>query len=414
MKHLKPPRVYVVDRVKAHPDWAARMEAMMANVDGPPVETITPQNVEDIVKANGLDSIGGVRRGEQDIPSEPVLIFSAFDWDYQPDGRSHMANLILGQPSRLVFYQDAFKIRRDQGRVCQPVYDFHTVFGCVNACDYCHAGGYVVVMLNVEEAIERIDQLIQRVPSQRLYKYDVVTDILQLEPEYGACKLLVEHFGRLGDPYLMVYSKTDNVEPLLDLDHRGRTIACWTFSSDTVSRKIDKGCPSMSRRIEAARKCKQAGYPVRFKLKPIVPIKNWQEENRAVLEEMFAKAPPDVLTLQTLSYMDYDACTRAFDMSLFDERFVQIMREHAAEMGTLDRRPLPHAARLEIYHWFLDEIRRISPRTPVSLCGETFEMWDALAGKIGMSPDSFVCNCGPQSTPDNLHLRPWEMLGPCR
>ena len=83
-------------------------------------------------------------------------------------------------------------------------------------------------------------------------------------------------------------------------------------------------------------------------------------------------------------------------------------------MGALDRRPLPHDARLEIYNWFLDEIRRISPRTPVSLCGETLEMWDALGGKIGMSPDSFVCNCGPQSTPDNLHLRPWEMLGPCQ
>jgi len=387
------------------------MDRMMQGIETESIVEVTEDNVDEIVKTEGLAPPAGVRRGEQELPGDPFVVFSAFDWahpsgDEKWQAHDHWAGTVLGNPARFLYYQDAFAIRRDSHRICQTVYDFHTVFGCMNACDYCHAGGTMVIMLDLEEILDHLDPIVRGMPSQRLYKYDVSTDVLYLEPEYGACKLLVEYFGKLGDPYLMIYSKSDKVEPLLDLDHRGRTIACWTFSSDTVSRHIDKRTPTMSRRIEAARKCREAGYPVRFKLKPIVPVKNWQEENRAALEEMFAKAPPDVLTIQTLSYMNYEACKRAFDMSLFDPRFAKIMEESVEDVANIDRKPLPHDARLEIYHWFIDEVRRISRHTPIALCGETMEIWDALEGKIGMSRDNFVCNCGPSSTPDNLLLRP--------
>jgi hypothetical protein len=50
-------------------------------------------------------------------------------------------------------------------------------------------------------------------------------------------------------------------------------------------------------------------------------------------------------------------------------------------------------------NFLIDEIQRVSPRTTIALCLETEEMWRALGDRIGQSPDTFVCNCGPQCTP---------------
>ena len=59
----------------------------------------------------------------------------------------------------------------------------------------------------------------------------------------------------------------------------------------------------------------------------------------------------------------------------------------------------PHEARARVYRFFLAEVRRRSPGTRVALCGETPEMWDELGDELGMSPDRYVCACGPTSVP---------------
>ncbi len=47
----------------------------------------------------------------------------------------------------------------------------------------------------------------------------------------------------------------------------------------------------------------------------------------------------------------------------------------------------------------LDEIKRISPNTPVNLCTEERELWDMLADKLEMSPENLFCCCGQLSVP---------------
>ena len=87
----------------------------------------------------------------------------------------------------------------------------------------------------------------------------------------------------------MLYTKSDNVDHLLNLAHNGHTIISWTVSCNTVAREIEKQTPTMEERVQAAVKCQKAGYTVRFRFSPIIPIKNWQAENREMIEKLFAK-----------------------------------------------------------------------------------------------------------------------------
>ena len=70
--------------------------------------------------------------------------------------------------------------------------------------------------------------------------------------------------------------------------------------------------------------------------------------------------------------------------------------------------PLPDDAREEIYRFFLEEIRRRSPETPVSLCQEPPSMWERLADALVLTPSDFVCCCAKDSVPGHPRLTPCD------
>ena len=61
----------------------------------------------------------------------------------------------------------------------------------------------------------------------------------------------------------------------------------------------------------------------------------------------------------------------------------------------------PHDARVRMYRHFTDQIRRLSPATRIAFCGETPEIWAEFKDEVGMTPQNYVCACGPTSVPGN-------------
>jgi len=255
-------------------------------------------------------------------------------------------------------------------------------------------------MMNIEEYVDHLDGWIEKTGGQTLFQYDNWSDINCFEPEYGATKLFVEYFSKRDREYLELYAgKSDNVDFLLDLDHKGKTICCWSLSGRTQSTEIEYKTATMDERIAAAKKCQKAGYHVRFRFSPIIPVKNWQAENREMIENLFAQVHPDVITFETLRFRDYNAIIKEIDPSLLDPEFLQVME---SAQGGIQGCEIPHEYRKKVYKFIIDELERVSPKTPYSFCRESIPMWDDLAEdfeKHGQSPDYYVCNCGPLSTP---------------
>ena len=312
----------------------------------------------------------------------------------------------------MVGYRDGRSLLEKRHGVCQNAHDLHSAWGCLHTCDYCNIGEFLNIMLNLEEMVERLDPVLDANPWLHLYKYDNQTDTITLEPEYGASELLVSYFGRREREYLMLYTKSANVEHLLSLDHRGHTIVCWTISCDTVAREIEKNCAATSERIEAARECKEAGYVVRARFSPIVPIKSWREENAAMIREFLSAVQPDVVTMDALALLGYERLVGCFDLSLLDAEYVAMARELYS--GEPPEKPFwpggkqmfPHEARAAIYRFFIEHMRELDPDVPISLCDETPEMWGEFADELAGTPAEYVCACGPTSVPGNPLLRP--------
>ncbi len=84
-------------------------------------------------------------------------------------------------------------------------------------------------------------------------------------------------------------TKSDNVDDILSLPHNGHTIIAWSMNNERVSRKYEIGAPPFERRLGAAVKVQEVGYPVRIRLDPIVPFEGWQEAYSETIKQIFSK-----------------------------------------------------------------------------------------------------------------------------
>jgi hypothetical protein len=137
---------------------------------------------------------------------------------------------------------------------------------------------------------------------------------------------------------------------------------------------------------------------VRFRFSPIIPIKNWEDDNARIIDELFSKVQPDIICIETLTHMSVAQLQRSMTPEHLDQDIISQMDE---EMSGDSCGPFPHEIRERIYRYFIRRIREVSPETPLVICLETPEMWGALGNELGMDPDNYVCCCGPSCTPEN-------------
>lgn len=422
MYQIKPKAVFAHKRVFENPRAVARMERILDALGISPADVprVDLDDFEDIMKAcEGFEDVvseeivkashGRFRSGHLRVASAPVFVFNTFAWDHT-ERAPVPANLLSPQAKILYRLLDgvgedfAFS-RRDQhlgetssGHVCQGGWGIHTLRGCLHKCDYCSQTYINTVLLDIEDYCDHLVAMFKRRPEQLLYRYDLFSDILGLEPEYGASEVLAKCFKDHGK-YLLLYTRSDNVKWLADMPHRENTLLNWTLSMDTQCRTIERDSPGLAERIEAMRFCQEHGYPVRAGFSPIIPVKNWRQETTEMLEQLFAKVQPEVLRGWVLAMMDCMEFELLFDTANMDQDIMRRMREAAPELNGKHHAPFPIDVRAEIYEHYLAESKRLSPDTPFAICTENAGVWDLLGDKIPMVRDNMFCCCGAVSIP---------------
>ena len=204
----------------------------------------------------------------------------------------------------------------------------------------------------------------------------------------------------------MIYSKSDNVSHLLGLEHRGRTLTCFTLTSPATARLLEPAAPTFEARLFAAAQCARAGYRVRFRFSPIVPLRGWESELRQTVKAMARAVEPELVTLWTLSMTAADELSELLDPDVLDPRFLAAAVAQREEMRGAKGAPFPDAFREEMYRVVADAIAEYSPRTRVSLCLETPRVINNVRDRLAMIGNAQVCNCGPRCTSEEVAAAP--------
>jgi len=404
-------KLLLVEGVEDDPRMRARAERLRAGIAADEVRRVDDAALAAIVKAE----LTGLPHNGMGADFKPVVILNRFRFG---DDEAERRRRIEAYPelNRLKFNGYGGFDWRDSGSpawrrrttlVCQPAWQLHTIVGCHFRCAYCSLSWSLNVMMNMEEFVERLDDWIGQCPNQTLFQYDNFTDTVCFEPEHGGSKLLIDYFARKPGRALELYvGKSDHVDWMLDYDHRGHTVCCWSVSAATQSRKFEHRSAPTEARIEAMRKCQQAGYPVRVRFSPIIPVKNWQAENREMIRLLFDRVKPDVVTFETIRFLDYAAMARCFDLSLLDDDFVQAMKGFEGQPFAQGCE-VPDEWRKRVYRFFFDELEAVGCEAPVAFCREKRSLWEHFAddfARYGQHPDAYICNCGPYAAPASAAL----------
>ena len=173
--------------------------------------------------------------------------------------------------------------------------------GCPAHCGYCYLAGSLKgppitrVYANLPEILAELpahlgqgtvtSRSTARAHEGTTFEASCYTDPLGIEHVTGSLSALIAHFGAWeADVQLRFTTKFDAVEPLLGLDHRGRTRMRASINPAAYAR-FEGGTSPVAARLAALRKMADAGYRIGLTVAPIIAAEGWREAYGDLLTE---------------------------------------------------------------------------------------------------------------------------------
>lgn len=312
-------------------------------------------------------------------------------------------SVALGHMTTAIDQHPHERDRRDNF-VCWPTYNLGTVYGCSHGCSYCptgRAGRFLAIALNLEEYMrEVVEPVIEANPWNRVFRMILDgADLMTLEPEYGLFDLFVQTLARHPGRFGHFHTASSNVDWLSDLPHRDLLVGVWSLACDTIAREIETGTGHAGDRVEAAARCQAMGIPVRFKFKPVIPVRNWRAEYASIIEKALTETDPESMGFCLYMWNSYESMESMLPLDILDPECVEAARRSVDEMRGVLTGPFPHETRKTIYRHLIREVRRWTSDLPIFLCTESREMWDDLKEEVGQDPGAYVCACSSVAVP---------------
>ncbi len=193
--------------------------------------------------------------------------------------------------------------------------------GCPAHCGYCYLAGSLKgppitrVYANLPEILAELpahlgqgtvtSRSTARAHEGTTFEASCYTDPLGIEHVTGSLSALIAHFGAWeADVQLRFTTKFDAVDPLLSLDHRGRTRMRASINPAAYAR-FEGGTSPVAARLAALRKMADAGYKIGLTVAPIIAAEGWREAYGDLLAEagrVLADIPDVTIELITHRY----------------------------------------------------------------------------------------------------------------
>jgi len=228
-------------------------------------------------------------RTEPDTPGSRVRV----------PGRSVLARLERGK--RILVLDELKRSVRSSADEpsSQDYWSFSTHTNCYYGCRYCYLDAArtvwfspaIRIHVNLEEIIQEIDRVAYSQSSITAFCLGRLQDALALDPLTGYSKVLVRFFSNHRFARQVLATKSDSVDRLLELEHKGRTILCWSLIPPEIADSLEVHVPSVESRIKAMKRCAEKGYPVRARIQPVFPKEEWRGAYAAFVKDLVSELP---------------------------------------------------------------------------------------------------------------------------
>jgi DNA repair photolyase len=270
------------------------------------------------------------------------------------------------------------------GQVCCNYFVINFASNCPMDCSYCYLQDYLAdnsalkVFSNVGDLIDEADRTLKK---HRGVFFRIgtgeITDSLALEPYTGMVGELIPYFAEQPNVLLELKTKSDCVDSLLHFDPKERVVVAWSMNPQSVIDRDEHGTASLGERLNAARRCQEAGYRLGFHFDPIIEYSGWEVDYQAMIEEIFA-----AIDWRRLAWLSLGVLRTTPGLKrTMRERFPRTQLVTGEQVICPDGKlRYFHPLRVEMYRKMVHWIRRTAPTVKIYLCMESREVWQQVFG----------------------------------
>jgi len=201
----------------------------------------------------------------------------------------------------------------------------YTSSGCSAMCLYCYLVcnynkcSYLRLFVNREQMMSKMLKTANSSPNDLTFEIGSNSDLVLENTITGNLEWTIEKFGQSNKGFITFPTKFDMVEPLLQLEHRGRTIMRMSVNPSVIIKKVEFGTSSLKDRIEALNQMCDAGYRVGLLIAPVVLVDDWMTQYSELIEqladELSNKAKQELFI--EIIFMTYSFVHRAINTEAF-------------------------------------------------------------------------------------------------
>ena len=205
----------------------------------------------------------------------------------------------------------------------------YTSSGCTASCMYCYLVcnynkcAYLRLFVNREKMLEKIIKTAEKSDKDLTFEIGSNSDLVLENTITDNLVWTIENFKDSKKGKLTFPTKFDMVEPLLDLDHKGKIIARVSVNPEEIINNVEFGTSRLDGRINAINSLKEAGYEVGILIAPVIFVENWKEEYLELIKtlesRLSTKVKKDVffeIIFMTYSYVHTKINEEAFPKAI--------------------------------------------------------------------------------------------------
>ena len=253
-----------------------------------------------------------------------------------------------------------------------------TIINCPFNCSYCFLHTFfgkdeIVIFKDEAEVVAQVKAYLKQAKEPLHIGTGEYSDSLALPEAVSLGKALALVFADQDKHLLELKTKSTNIDQLLDLDHKGKTVIAWSVNPEKVAREEEWGAPGLAERLKAAEKVASSGYPVAFHFDPIIYYPGWQDDYAEVVNQVFTHVDESQIAWISLGALRFPEKQKII---MIDKFKTKISFDHF-EKGIDNKLRYPVPLRVELFTYLYNQIRSRSKQVYVYLCMESPEVWKA-------------------------------------
>ncbi len=277
---------------------------------------------------------------------------------------------------------------------CMPYYKLVPVSnGCPYYCTYCYLAyvyrkfsPFIKININYDTMFKQIRKTLALSDVNTSFNMGEMLDSLALDHITNLTTELIPFFSSLSKGYLMLLTKSSNIDNLLKLDPNPKIVVSWSLNPESIINQYEKGTASLDERIEAAKKCQCKGYRIRLRIDPGIYYPDWQAGYSELIEKTLSIIEPENITLGMLRLLPGHF---QLAKNTYGKNAINLLSNQFIKGASDDKLRYPAEFRIKFYRFVIDAIRSFNKTVSISLCRETSDIWNNLKDHCERNK----CNC---------------------